>query len=245
MNQNREGELFDGEREILKELEEAYLTAYPNPERLGCPSPTLIEQLVSGQIRPPVGSEIVHHLTHCSPCFGVFIDARNTARSRRKRKSLIRRAVAIAAVAAFVAVAAIVTMWNRPPRQGGPPRTAQNTPNAADVASIRLDLQSYSLERGDAGQNQASNIVRPTLPRKAVKLNLALPIGFEDGPYEIRVSRTEDGPALLESRGTAHLIDNTVQLETSLDLTNLAPGTYFFGMRHAGMTWAHVQVLVK
>jgi hypothetical protein len=242
MNKNREGELFDGESEILKGLEEAYLTAYPNPDRVGCPKPEVIEQIVTGETKLAVGSEIVHHLTHCSPCFRIFIDARNRSRARRRRDSILRRVGAVAAVVVLIAAAAVV-WWDRSGRAPKEPVVARNTPptSSSDVASIRLDLQTYSMERGESG----AEIARPTLPRKPVKLSLALPVGFEVGAYEIRISREEDGPAVLSAAGTGRMIDNIVQLETTLDLSSLAPGLYFLGMRQPGMSWAHVQVLIK
>lgn len=245
MNENREGDLFDGEGEILKELEEAYLTAYPNPDRIDCPSSVLIEQMVSGQIRPPARSGIVHHLTHCSPCFRIFLDARNNLRAARKRRSLAYR-FAIASVLALIAVTAGVLMRNGSvPGTGSVVGDQRKEQEQSDVASISLDLQGYSLERSESGSRSASHVVRPTLPRKRVQLNLALPVGFEDGIYEIRISRAEEEPALMTSRGSARLINRILRLETILDLTGLSPGTYFLGMRQPGTSWAHVQIIVK
>lgn len=242
MNENREGDLFDGEREILKGLEEAYLTAYPNPDRVGCPQPEAIERFVTGETKLSVGSELVHHLTHCSPCFRIFIDARERMRARRRRISALRRFGAVAAV--IVIAAAGVFWWNRSARPGvRPPVTARNPPppSSSEIASIRLDLQNYSMERGESG----AEIARPTLPRKPVKLSLALPPGFEEGPYEFRISREEDGPTLVTANGAARVLDHAVQVETTLDLSPLPPGLYFLGIREQRMNWTHVQIVLR
>jgi len=216
MNENREGELFDGENEILRELEHAYLTAYPNPQRVGCPSPVLIEQIVSNQLRPPAGSEIVRHLTHCSPCFKVFIDARNHLRSRRRRLSFLTSRPVIAAAIGLAILAGGVLFWGASAIKSHFDLTAHRKLQPADrVASIHVDLQSYSIERSGSGTNPQANIIGPILPIKAVNLNLALPVGFETGVYDVRISRTIEGPALVQSQGTARLIDHVVQLDQS------------------------------
>src|SRR4051794_9212697 len=166
MNENREGELFDGESEILKQLEQAYLTAYPNPERIGCPSPVIIEHIVSGQIRPPAASDIVRHLTHCSPCFKLFLDARDRIRSHGRKTFVATSRAGMAAIfALFVLGAGALVLWQRSRSTPAPTSTDITISQPPDrITSIHVDLQSYSLERGGSGPDRAANMIGPTLP---------------------------------------------------------------------------------
>lgn len=75
--------------DVLDEVREAYLTAYPNPYRLGCPSPPLIRDLAAERFRPAPDSDILQHLTRCSECYRDLESERGT-RSRHLKSAVIR-----------------------------------------------------------------------------------------------------------------------------------------------------------
>lgn len=77
--------------EVLDDVRETYLTAYPNSGRLGCPSPQLIRDLAAERFRPAPESDILQHLTRCSDCYREFRSER-TPRSRHAMSEAIRLA---------------------------------------------------------------------------------------------------------------------------------------------------------
>jgi hypothetical protein len=85
------GEQSLSTRDVLDEVREAYLTAYPNPYKLGCPSPQLIKDLAAKRFRPEPGSDIVQHLTRCSECYRDYESKRGN-RSRHVRSAVTRLA---------------------------------------------------------------------------------------------------------------------------------------------------------
>ena len=61
-------------RRIQRVLQEAVLSNYPNPERIGCPGRAALEQLA----RMPDRIEALEtadweHVTHCSPCYAEYL----------------------------------------------------------------------------------------------------------------------------------------------------------------------------
>jgi hypothetical protein len=51
-------------------IEELLLTAYPNPERVGCPDRKTLEAL--GNLARDESDPAWSHIWHCSPCFAEF-----------------------------------------------------------------------------------------------------------------------------------------------------------------------------
>src|SRR5690348_4452539 len=77
--------------DVLDEVREAYLTAYPHPDRLGCPSAQLIKDLAAERFRPAPHSDILQHLTRCSDCYKEFRSER-ASRSQHMKSGAIRLA---------------------------------------------------------------------------------------------------------------------------------------------------------
>ncbi|HKD06451.1 MAG TPA: hypothetical protein VKB79_11165 [Bryobacteraceae bacterium] len=75
---------YDRLRNVIHKL---VLTAYPNPDRNGCPGPTAIE----GYARRVAGWEKLDgdptetHVQRCSPCYREFLDAGNRLRAARAK----------------------------------------------------------------------------------------------------------------------------------------------------------------
>jgi hypothetical protein len=80
--------LDDSKKKFLKGLLEASESVlrqdHPNPNRLGCPSASVIEQLASfSEENVPVDAEVIRHVTECYPCFRQLRELRL---SRRREK---------------------------------------------------------------------------------------------------------------------------------------------------------------
>jgi hypothetical protein len=61
-------------------LQQAILRNYPNPERKGCPDASILE----GIARQRLPHEDPHwqHVSHCSPCYGEFLNLRKGFREK-------------------------------------------------------------------------------------------------------------------------------------------------------------------
>jgi hypothetical protein len=86
--------------------------------------------------------------------------------------------------------------------------------------ALTLDLRKYGVTRSDAPAEEPPPLV---LPRAKVRLTLLLPVGSEEGEYEVRVVRV-DGRAVAEATGRAELRDYVTNLAVELDLRTLDTG---------------------
>ena len=55
---------------VFDPIEEAYLHAFPNPERIGCPGPEVLRGLATKEL--PISHPARTHVARCSPCFQEF-----------------------------------------------------------------------------------------------------------------------------------------------------------------------------
>jgi hypothetical protein len=110
---------------------------------------------------------------------------------------------------------------------------------ATDVAV--LDLRERSAARG---QTQFETGQVPLeIPRTAKHLILDLPIGSKEGPYDVGLF-TETSDQTLRATGRAELHDHITGLRVDVDLGRIRKGTYFLGVRQAGLEWTRYPVRV-
>src|SRR5580658_6014755 len=64
-----------------RELQEALLRAFPNPQRAGCPRPDMLVAMARRAV--PMEPSDREHIFHCSPCFGTYLEIRNQIRRAR------------------------------------------------------------------------------------------------------------------------------------------------------------------
>lgn len=207
------------ERRLIKAGRRVFSEQFPNPERIGCPSPDVLRATAS---RRPIadGSPYpVEHLTMCSPCFREY--------SSYRRRAQMLKGVRFTLIAATI-VLAIGTLFWLFPGSFGLPSTRRHqeiaqTPSLPPFQPVTLDLRRLSLARGE-GRPQ---IGQPTLtiPRSRVRITFLLPVGSEEGQYDIQVLAGEGHPALL-FRGQARILDSATTLRMEADLRALSPGRY-------------------
>jgi hypothetical protein len=70
---------------VQKKLHNTILTSFPNPNREGCPGPAALSDLARraadlGTLEDEDGWE---HVTHCSPCYREYLEARDLLRKSR------------------------------------------------------------------------------------------------------------------------------------------------------------------
>jgi hypothetical protein len=195
-------------------IEAILLTAFPNPQRIGCPG--------SEQIQRMAEQEVLHddpswsHLWNCSPCFKdfkVLRDAR-VARvdrefdRRRTRRHVMTGAVAVVLSSALAYFGAVE--FRSRPRQ---------------VVPVTIDLT-------NAGPTRGSTVPVARLPKKLDEIHLLLPSGSSPGPYAIAIleSATNNTAVALTSSNAAQSGTELVVVAT-VDLANVPAGQYFIGIR--------------
>src|SRR5579862_4635071 len=90
-------------------IEELLLTAYPNPERKGCPDRQVLESLANQQ-RDERDSNW-YHIWHCSPCFADFKALRDARLERERARARRRKRVLWVGAAAALAMTVFLTGW--------------------------------------------------------------------------------------------------------------------------------------
>ena len=68
---------------VQKKIQSAILTAYPNPNREGCPGSSALLELArrAAELGTLEGDEGWEHVTHCSPCYKEYLKARDQLRN--------------------------------------------------------------------------------------------------------------------------------------------------------------------
>jgi hypothetical protein len=102
------------------------------------------------------------------------------------------------------------------------------------------DLEGYAPSRSIQEEQN-----RPPFraPLKSGSIRARLPLGTDQGTYQIEVRRTEEGPALKTITGNAHIVAGHTILTFQIDLSNLPAGPYFAAIGGRGKSW-RVQPLV-
>jgi hypothetical protein len=201
-------------------IEEILLTAFPNPERVGCPPPETIQAL--GERKIGRDDPAWDHVWHCSPCFKDFktirdkrlaVIARDEQRVKRKRQTSILTAATLAAACLIVIV---VFSTNRI-------RSLRGT------TAVAVDLSNASTFRSPTEDDSK---VLATLPTKLDELHITLPRFSPQGSYVLAIlkSRSESAAIAMGSATTTGT-DVKATLIVTLDLSGAKPGRYFLATR--------------
>jgi hypothetical protein len=93
---------------LQNHIQRAILKNYPNPERRGCPDQSALAELALNPDSITADDELDRssvwfHITHCSPCYALFLELRHSARERREKRQKFLRwlAATTAAVVLF------------------------------------------------------------------------------------------------------------------------------------------------
>jgi hypothetical protein len=148
---------------------------------------------------------------------------------RRQASSQRQRMRVLVATAAVVLFSVAGWLWVRT-------RPSAQTP---DIAV--LDLRERSVARG---QNP-TNTDQPPLqvPRTAKHLIVDLPIGSNEGSYDLAIF-SETGDEILRATGTAELRNHVITLRADFDASSVRAGSYFVGLRQTGLEWTRYPIRV-
>ena len=70
---------------VQKKLQDTVLSAYPNPNREGCPGSDAIHELAIRASKLDLLEDDAHweHVSHCSPCYAEYLEARDAMRQAK------------------------------------------------------------------------------------------------------------------------------------------------------------------
>jgi hypothetical protein len=213
-------------------------TAYPNPERRGCPEPAIFEALQRREIS--FDDPIWTHIEHCSPCYCQFSEIRETNFRLDRRSDLRRMTRTGATVVVLLAVGGSFYVWHKGKSSESLPQIAQSRREAAV-----LNLEDGSGLRGAHGSTGTSTASRVQhLPRNQLDLTVFLPLGSPAGDYELEILRAPN-ERIWHASGHASIKDGLTSIPVTGDLQNIPAGEYSFRFRRPDETWHEKLVLVQ
>lgn len=215
---------------VRKELQAAALREFPNPERIGCPDPAVLDSM--SRRKAEITQEQLHHITHCSPCFQTFLSIREEI--RKKRATRFR--IAVAACAGAIVIGAIV--YTAVERFGAPSQIAVLATPAT------LDLRPLSEYRGIEPGRATPGKPALILPRKDLRLTLYFPVGSDEGEYNLQLLDGQLRP-LLKQHLTATLQNHIVTASVQMDLRSFPPGTDTLAVQRTGEEWRTYPILLQ
>jgi hypothetical protein len=128
------------------------------------------------------------------------------------------RWAAIAAVLLCCLAIAGVAYW----RIHSPALTSQTVPTTAVAETIDLS------QAGTTRRGETSTVPPVSLPRRVIAAHILLPYFSPGGKYLVSVTSDRNGsPPKAEGSGTATVNGMDADLNVTLDLRNLGPGTYY------------------
>jgi hypothetical protein len=213
------------EQRLLEAGKSVFSTAFPNPDRQGCPTPDLIRAIAYRKADPAQHRDFIVHMSQCSPCFNDF--ARFQEEAKRARRS---RDLAVAAAAVLMIGLALFT-WSE--------RRQLMRPEGVQIAT--LDLTHRGILR-----SEEAGPPKPPLELSAgvLELTIYLPVGSEPGPYDLQILKQAAAP-LWSGGGQAKSENQGVALRFKVDLSEAKPGSYFLAIRRRGWDWAYYPLAIR
>jgi len=220
------------DRKVLADTaKRVFLSRNPNPERKGCPDPSVLRSLAFHN-PPKDAMEVTLHLSHCSDCF------RDAMGYSQEFKELRRRfwiGIGTAAAVALVVGALYfgINLSRSPERIANTPTVGptpvQSPPvqPSTEVTKVEtlpiVDFHLPVVTRGAETGTPAPKSL--TLSRERLLLRIHLPFGSEAGTYEVRFHRVIDKKQMLKYERTADK-ENGYTLSIEDEFRKLPAGSY-------------------
>ena len=152
------------------------------------------------------------HLTSCSPCYRDFLELQQQYRQRRTQM--------IFAVAASVLIVAGLATWAM-------------LQHNQQIAHVVVDLRDRSMARGTEPPLSEPPL---EIPRNVSRLEIYLPLGSSEGPYEVRVASIRGEP-LVSGSGEARIKEGLTLLPVDLKFSLDKSAKYLLQVRKQGSEW--------
>lgn len=210
-------------------VQQAFLDAFPNPQRIGCPGDQVIRAIAR---RTDSDENVRRHMRRCSPCSQDLL----TFRQQWRNVKVIRLAFLTAAAAALLIFAGIY-QYSRFHVPSSKPNLIAGNDHPPPLETDTLDFYHSTTQRGTGNPNRIVQTVRSS----ARILVVILPMSSQPGEYEFEIRKgSDDGDAIKLVRATASLkADGRTALEFDLG-SPLRPGSYGAAFRPQGSSlWSY------
>lgn len=220
-----------------------FLSSHPNPERKGCPDPRVLRSLAFLKTTKDA-TEITLHLGECSDCFRDFTDFSQQYKESRRRLWLgVGASAAVALIVAgtlFFGVRNLNTLSPKPDgiaKAGAEPApTPSLSTNEVAKVETPLPVVDYQLASPTRGPEASATRRRELiLKRERLLLRIHLPLGSEEGTYEIRLHRARDKKQMIKYERTANK-RNSYTITIEEDFSKLVADSYLLAVFAPGIT---------
>jgi hypothetical protein len=126
----------------------------------------------------------------------------------------------------------------RPAPSPVPPSAQEQKP--AEVQVLVLDLRKRGVSRGE-NNNQDGDL---DLPKGRLELSIYLPIGSEEGNYEVRILGRQN-QVLMTAKRKAGMQGHLNVLTVEADTSAFEAGSYILAIREVGLGWNRYPLKVK
>ena len=240
------------EREILDTFRKSFQHDFPNPQRIGCPGGEVLKAL-AWRRRLDNPEAVVTHIGKCSPCFQEHRVFLQQYKSRQWFYRLAAVAVLIVGVGLWVSWRVMsgrgMLVPEPPPIVKTPPEPIPTFPSPVppsaqeqkpvEVQVVVLDLRKRGITRG-GNNNQEGDL---DLPKGRLKLSIYLPIGSNEGDYEVRISGRKN--KVLTAKGKAAMQGHRNVLTVEADTSAFEAGRYSLAIRQVGWEWNRYPLKLK
>jgi hypothetical protein len=215
---------------IAAAVQQTILNNFPNPNRVGCPGDARVREVAARTAI--VEDDDWQHITHCSECYRDFLAAKEQIRRPGRRA----RTLGLVGGTALLIVAAVI---------GGYRYLAEQRPGDGTAVisyyAATLNLRDVSEVRG---VDKPAQREIPTLPRRALELNVVLPFASEAGVYQFEIT---NGSGSVVARGSADaaIRDGNTVFTSRVDLSREIGGTYKFAWRREPFDWTSTSVRLQ
>ena len=194
-------------------LEQPFLYAHPNPQRIGCPGKQILKALARKEL--PINHPAGQHLGECSPCFREFLEYKSEWEKKRSRLYMI------AALAASIILAFGIGVWWR---------THPNIKTAAAMINFATTSQNRGADNEPPGPQESLQ----SYPREELTMTVNLPRGSIDGKYEFQIARPEapDTELLVDVLGEAKVSNGLTTFTARVNLSGVPAGLYVARVRN-------------
>ncbi len=248
----------DAEDRLLELGRKVFGSAFPDPDRSAGVDSATLKAAARRSHRESLPAEVVDALTWSSETFAEYEGYVREARFARRMWYAGVAAAGILALGAALwwSVGAsgpapdeppIIVEDESAPEPAPAPEVVPDTPRQElaprptfEVAS--LDLRGRSPARGGSAP-EADDL--PVVPASRVELTVILPVGSEEGGYEVSVLPSPEKPPIVTTQTQAELANQNVTLNARLDLSNVEPGRYYWGLRRGDFPWAFYGIEVR
>jgi hypothetical protein len=212
-------------------------TAFPNPERLGCPDPAIFDLLRHREIS--FDDPVWEHIDHCSPCYCQFSEIRESLFTQDRTRDLRRVARLGLVIVAIVGLGTSLYFWQKRSKNEGQSLVASKREAAVINFEDGSELRGARSPVGVAANSRIQH-----LPRNQLSLTVYLPLGSPAGVYELEISRSPE-VQVWRAKARATIKDGLTSIPVEGDLRNLPAGEYRFRFRRLGETWHEKAVLLQ